>query len=138
MGSALVLFWCEAIKFNSLFYYKMWHKFYDYAHQNGGPWTAAYNNDKFSDIFLTYNVSEKSFICDRTVKLNGQSETFACVLAMGHHWRCTHKYMYLQKCSVDNIKQRIAWLIAVLSSFTCVHLMIFFTTYHTDYAYVNG
>ena len=29
--------------------------------------------------------AEKSFICGRTVKLNGQNEMFARVLGMGHH-----------------------------------------------------
>ena len=37
-------------------------------------------------------IVEKIFIHSRTVKFNRQSKTFARMLAMGHHWQCTHKY----------------------------------------------
>ena len=36
----------------------MWHKCYDYVQQNGGPWTAVYNNvQALVKFFLAYNVS---------------------------------------------------------------------------------
>ena len=40
-------------------------------------------------------IGEKIFIHSRIVKLNAQSETFAYMLAMGHHWQCTLKYTFI-------------------------------------------
>ena len=40
----------------------------------------------FSWHTMSVLISEKSFICGSTVKLNGQSKMFAHVLVMGHHW----------------------------------------------------
>ena len=78
----------------------------DYEHQNSGPWTTVYNNVRaLVMFFLAYNVSitgEKSYICSRTVKLNGQSKMFVHMLAMGHQWRCTHKYTFIN-FPIDNI-----------------------------------
>ena len=63
-------------------------KFYDYAHRNGGPWTAVDNNMRalmtFSCHKMSVLIGKKSFICGRTVKLNGLSETFTLMLEMGH------------------------------------------------------
>ena len=82
-------------------------KCYDYAHHSGGPWTAVYNNVRaLVTFFLVYIsidwwhkmpvlIGKKSFICSRTVKLNGQSVMFGCMLAMGCHWWCTHKYIFI-------------------------------------------
>ena len=41
---------------------------------------------RFSWLKTSASIGEDSFICCRTVKLDGQSKMFACVLAMGHHW----------------------------------------------------
>ena len=62
--------------------------YYDYTPQNGGPRTAVYNNVWFKwHFFLAYNISidwqEEIYICDRTVKMNGQSKMFTCLLALG-------------------------------------------------------
>ena len=72
---------------------------YDYMHQNDGPWTAVYNNVQalvtFSWHTMSALIGEESFICSRTVKLNKQSKTLACMLEMGYHWRSTHKYTFI-------------------------------------------
>ena len=70
-------------------------KCYDYAHQNGGPWAVMYNNlqqctgcTSFSDVSLGIQhqyLLVRSFIWVRRVKLNGQSETFPSMLAMGRY-----------------------------------------------------
>ena len=50
-------------------------------------------------FFLAYDnmsvlIGEKDFICGRTVKLNGQNETFAHVLQLkDHYWRYACKYI---------------------------------------------
>ena len=71
-------------------------KCYDYVHQNGRLLTTVYNNIQALVMFSWHTsvlIDKKSFtgICGRIVKLNGQSETFAHVSAMGCHWPCTHK-----------------------------------------------
>ena len=93
MFKGVVHWYCFDVKPSSLtacFIMKYDTKCYDYAHQNGGPWTAVYNN--VQDLVMIFwhtksvLIGEKSFICSRTVKLNGQSETFANMLATGRHW----------------------------------------------------
>ena len=62
---------------------------------------AVYNNVRtLVTFFLAYKADIdhdwlEEFMCSRTVKLNGQGETFAHVLAMGHHWRYTHRYTFI-------------------------------------------
>ena len=68
---------------------------YDYAHQNGGPQTAVYNNVRALVTFSWHTMSVligESFIWGRTVKLNRQCKRFAHVMTTGCHWQCTHKY----------------------------------------------
>ena len=63
-------------------------KCYNYVHQHDGPWIAVYNNVRtlvtFSSHTMLVLIGEKSIICSRT-ELNGQSKTFARMLATGHH-----------------------------------------------------
>ena len=68
---------------------------------NDGSWMAVYNNVQvLVTFFLVYvNIDwQEQFLCGRTIKLNEQSDMFACLLAMGFHWRCTHKYHWM----IDN------------------------------------
>ena len=60
-------------------YYDMHIKMANYGQQC----TIIY---EFSDIFwhtMSVLIGEKSFMCGRIVKLNGQGETFACVSGNG-------------------------------------------------------
>ena len=75
-------------------------------------------------------IEENSYICCRTVKLDGQSKMFACVLAVGRHWRCTHQYNLINiiynknqcdrkqfyYCSFNVFLYRISLLITCISS----------------------
>ena len=58
-----------------------------------------YNNVRaLVTSFLAYNVSidwQEEFLCGRIVKLNGQSEMFAHVLAIDRHWQCICKYTFI-------------------------------------------
>ena len=49
-----------------------------------------YNNVRALVMFSWHTMSvligKKSVICGTAVKLNGQSEMFARMLGMGHHW----------------------------------------------------
>ena len=75
-------------------------------------------------------IGEKSFMCGRTVKLNRQGKTFACVLAMrviGDAFVSIPSQMFSRQYITKSITDE--------SDFPIVHLMLFFTT---DYAYIIG
>ena len=59
-------------------------------YQNGGPWTAVYNNVQVLVMFfLTYNVSidwQEEFYMGWNSKVKRTSEMFARMLAMDRHW----------------------------------------------------
>ena len=48
----------------------------------------------FSWHTMSVLIGKKDFMCGITVKLNGQGEQFARILAIGRHWRCTYKYTF--------------------------------------------
>ena len=87
--------------------------------------TACFIINCDMNVMITHAVSvmigEESFICRRTVKL---IETFAHVLAMGHHWRCTRKYP-----SQIFSRQYIIKISTAENDFIIVYLMLFFYVY---------
>ena len=93
-------------------------KCYDYADQNGGPSTAVYNNVRALVMFSCHTMSvligKKSVICDRAVKLNGQSEMFALISIPSQ--------MFSRQCITKSSMTE--------SDYTIIHLLLFFTTYH--------
>ena len=75
-------------------------------HGHGQQCTIMY---ELGDVFFWHTMSvligKKSFICGRTVELNGQSKMFTRMLAMGRHWRWTYKYIFSRQYK---LKQRVA------------------------------